>query len=209
VGSRFPFLFFGAALIFRPTLADIPKPIDPNHKRSVVREFTVRGDNRRELRRKLAETWLLEEENSRYRYDVEVCANGRKVYLLRPTWLNKGFDFQINLEGFRSKSGREAPSHEDLINDLRAKRDEDPLQFGAFRRLIDRVYICEEPENVLLDAKGLAFRSGLEVDAVLKVLKWLFIEQDLTYWNNSGRRMFMGAIQELDRPITRAAVQQP
>jgi len=45
---------------------------------------------------------------------------------------------------------------------------------------------------------NLKFKSGLPADAVLRLLKWLFIEQDLTYWNNSGRRMFMQAIKKLD-----------
>ncbi len=178
-------------------MADRPKPVDTGNPKQIKKTLNVRDGTRLEQRRRIAEAWLQEEENSRYRYEVETCKDGKKVYLLRPTWLNKGFDFQINLEGFKSKS-KEAPKHEDLHNDLAAKKKESPKDYKKLRELIDAVYECEEPDEAMKRYPNLAFRSGLPVDTVLKILKWLFIEQDLTYWNNSGRRMFMNGIEELD-----------
>jgi len=52
-----------------------------------------------QLRRAIAEKWSDEDDHSNYRYNVERCANGKRVYLLRPTWLNNGFYFQVNVEG--------------------------------------------------------------------------------------------------------------
>ncbi|MGH9809592.1 MAG: hypothetical protein ACRD9W_20455, partial [Terriglobia bacterium] len=63
-------------------------PIKP----SIVVEWTLSCADRRTLRRTIAEKWCDEDQHTNYRYNVERCANGKRVYLLRPTWLNKGFD---------------------------------------------------------------------------------------------------------------------
>lgn len=178
-------------------MVDHAEPLDTRNPKKITKELRIIEATRKNQRRKILDTWLDEEENSRYRYNVENCADGTKVYLRRPTWLNKGLDFQINLEGFKSKS-QEAPKHEHLTGDLAAKKKESPQDFKKLRELIDAVYDCEEPDEALKKYPKLGFKSGLPVDTVLKILKWLFIEQDLTYWNNSGRRMFMNAIKELD-----------
>jgi hypothetical protein len=34
------------------------------------------------------------------------------------------------------------------------------------------------------------------IERALKVAKWLFIEQDITDWNTSGRQMLLNEIQE-------------
>ena len=39
-----------------------------------------------------------------------------------------------------------------------------------------------------------AFHKGLTLEMLLKILKWLFIEQDITYWNYDGRQMLKMAI---------------
>jgi hypothetical protein len=64
--------------------------------------LSVVKPTRREQLQQVAEVWLLEEEYSKYRYDVEICHDGKRVYLTRPTNLNKGFDFEIKVEGFVS-----------------------------------------------------------------------------------------------------------
>jgi hypothetical protein len=179
-------------------MADRPKAVDPDKPQQCRKQLKVVQATRLGQRKQVAETWLQEEENSRYRYDVEVCKDGKTIYLLRPTWLNKGFDFQINLEGFPSKS-KEAPRHDDIINDLASKKKELPEDYRKLRELIDDVYECVEPDEAIKKHPNLTFRSGLPVDTVLKILKWLFIEQDLTYWNNTGRRKLMkDGINELD-----------
>ncbi len=71
----------------------------PAIKPSRVIDWTLSCADRRTLRRTIAEKWCEEDQHTNYRYNVERCANGKRVYLLRPTWLNKGFDFQVNVEG--------------------------------------------------------------------------------------------------------------
>lgn len=174
----------------------------PAKKKKVVLEWIVRASDRSEQRRKLAEKWLEEAQFTDYRYDVETCEDGKKVYLLRPTWLNKGFDFQVNVEGFESqtrvaKGGtKEMPSHEDVMDDLRKKvKDNKALTTELFEAL-SKVYDCIEPDEILLKKPELRkLKVGLPIDKTLRIIKWLFIEQDLTYWLQTGRNMLMSAIE--------------
>jgi len=63
-------------------------------------------------------------------------------------------------------------------------------------KLIARVYNCEEPDEVL-SGSNLKFNSGATIELLLKLLKWLFIEQDMTYWSYDGREMLKRGIDEL------------
>ena len=63
-----------------------------------------------------------------------------------------------------------------------------------------QAYILKEynREDISLkEYQSCQFQNGLPTDLILKVLKWLFIEQDITYWNRSGRDMFYNSIIEL------------
>ena len=59
--------------------------------------------------------------------------------------------------------------------------------------MIDDVWNCKEPDSVLRNNK-VVFQKGFPVEMLLKILKWLFIEQDITYWNYDGRKMLRVAI---------------
>ena len=146
--------------------------------------------------------WFLEEApgtgkldlSSIYRYKVESLSGDSQVLLRRPARLNKGFDFTVAIPGaiFESRT-RDTPRHQNIINDLLLKRAADTVQFRLAMGLIDRTFLCE----VIDDEEILAVRFeqvGYPFDHILKVIKWLFIEQDVTYWNWSGRAMFYNAI---------------
>ena len=101
-------------------------------------------------------------------------------------------------EGVSFRTGRysDMASFEDIIHDLKTKRREDAVEYLQVRELIERVYQCHE----LTDAqcRALNFRTGHSIELILKLLKWLFIEQDVTYWNYSGRGKLYGGLQEAD-----------
>ncbi len=134
-----------------------------------------------------------------YRYYVETLTNGKRVFLQRPAYLNKGMDFQVYLEGFAVyKNGKDKPpSHDSVISDLRIKKAENPNEFLKLLKMIDRVWNCEEPIDVLKSAE-IKFKGGVSVEAILYVLKWLFIEQDMTYWSYDGRAMLKREIGKLN-----------
>jgi hypothetical protein len=172
-------------------------------KPTVVVEWTLNERDRVSQRRGLAEKWLEEDEYTNYRYNVEMCSDGERVYLLRPTWLNKGFDFQVNLEGFNSvtrtsRKGptKEMPSHKDVVHDLADKVSAAPAAASFLFSAICDVYDCREVAQILGDRPMLAGLSvGLTAEKLLLILKWLFIEQDLTYWLQTGRNMLMSGIE--------------
>ena len=131
---------------------------------------------------------------TRYNYFVEKLADGRRIYLKRPTFLNKGIDFQVWVEKFDGeKDGR--PSHKDIFRDIELKKNENPENIKKLVNAIDKVWNCEEPDKVLKEL-DFEYKKGFSTEMLLKILKWLFIEQDITYWNYDGRIMLRMAIVE-------------
>jgi hypothetical protein len=133
---------------------------------------------------------------SKYIYYVEKLNSGNRVYLQRPANLHNSFDFLVCVENTNyAKSGkrkRNYPKHEDLGEDLQNKKIENPVMYKKLYILLKKVYDCHDVTDN--EMKGIHFSSGLSVDHVLKTIKWLFIEQDIRYWNYSGRNMTWGIV---------------
>ncbi len=159
--------------------------------------------DRNALRRQLLD-WLIQEKagtgnqelTSKYRYNVENISRGGYIYLTRPVPLNKGFDFVIHAENCIFSNNKDNPKHEDIINDLEIKKSSNFEQFHFIVDLINKVFLCYDPSDLLLNVNFENNNNGLSVEILLKLIKWLFIEQDIRYWNWSGRNMFYKAIQE-------------
>ena len=168
-------------------------------------DFSIRNYiTRQDLRRQVVSKFLEEEpgvgkgsDTSHYRYNVETLSDGRKIYLIRPAYLKKGFDFRISVEGMIFQTKKDYPKHADIFDDLRAKRNENPVMSRRFCEAINEVYECKDPEDILPKYTDIKFDAGYSVELVLKVLKWFFIEQDIRDWNYSGRRMFMRGVEEI------------
>ena len=69
--------------------------------------FDLKLNSREELRKKTVDKFLSEKGGywkdgvkhvTRYKYFVEKLTDGRRIFLLRPTYLNKGIDFQVWVE---------------------------------------------------------------------------------------------------------------
>ena len=128
---------------------------------------------------------------SRYIYYVETLESGDRVYLQRPANLHNGFDFLVCVENANyAKQGhrvRNYPKHEDLRADLEIKKAQNPTEYKRLYALLRKVFDCQDVSDE--EMQGFSFEGGLAVDHILKVIKWLFIEQDIRYWNYSGRNM--------------------
>ncbi len=126
---------------------------------------------------------------SRYKYIVEEFADKRKLYLIRPAQNKFGFDFQIWIENWNQGNKDKMPSHNDIIQDLNLKREENYHNFRFLLKSIDKIFICEDDERILdwLYNNNITFLVGEKIDVLLKIIKWMFIEQDIRYWNFSGR----------------------
>ena len=157
----------------------------------------------RNFLRKLVFTIFSEEEPgtgggkkaSRYRYVAEETPAG-KVVLIRPAHLKKGFDFVIHLEGWRFKSGKSNPKHEDIAVELKKKLSK--LKKEELIQALEWVFKGEEPEEIIskLSIQDAPAKRELPLISILKVLKWMFIEQDIRDWNYSGRKMLMDYLKK-------------
>jgi len=172
----------------------------------IVSTWQLNETSRHAVRLAVLQKWGEEKHGSaeryeRYRYNVERLADGTWICLYRPAWKNKGCDFEVRCESAIVRSdgkNQTRPSHGDLIAELRAGRDAHPELKGALLAAVERVWCCEN-----IDAVCSEFLPQLSSDVwrlraerAIKIAKWLFIEQDITDWNTSGRAMLMHGIRE-------------
>lgn len=127
--------------------------------------------------------------------------NNHDVFLSRPAQLNNGLDFTLNVSnidfnhGLLNAEGKKKrkttrPSHSHIIDDLKCKKNENPSLYKSFEAEIDLIYqVKKRSTNVF------PFTKGHDSEVILECIKWLFLEQDITYWHNSGRAMFYKSIK--------------
>jgi hypothetical protein len=159
------------------------------------------SNNRIAFRKELINLFLNEESGngkgelaSRYKYVVKTVGENT-IYLRRPAQFNNGFDFTLNVSGKNfNPNGRATtrPTHGYIIEDLRLKKGVNEDLYNELRIQIDRIYNCQKPTRLTFD-----FRVGLHSEILLECIKWLFAEQDVTYWNYSGRAMFYNEITKV------------
>lgn len=167
--------------------------------------FSNKG-SRNEVRMRVVDVLSTEEPGkgsgdyaSRYIYYVETLKSGDRVYLQRPANLHNGFDFLVCVENANyapvGKRRRNFPKHDDIGADLLKKKKENPEMYASLYALLRDVYECQDVTDKQVEA--IKFDSGLPVDHILKTIKWLFIEQDIRYWNYSGRSMTWSIVPSL------------
>jgi hypothetical protein len=134
---------------------------------------------------------------SKYIYHVESTYDNKRIILKRPARLNKGFDFEVHVDStlFGDKRRSTRPRHVDIHNDLSQKKIESEPEFDKVKKLIEKIYNCQELQES--DYINLNFKTGYPIEMILKSIKWLFIEQDITYWNWSGRNMFYSSLKNI------------
>ena len=170
--------------------------------------ISIKETSREEYHRQLITLFLEEnhgtsQEWNYYDYYVETGKNGKRVYLHRPAYKNKGMDFEVRVEDYQFRYGKygniissgNRPSHDEIWNDVKAKVDEIPNDSEKLKELITQVYNCEEPYEDMINS--CSFTTGLPLDLLLYTIKWLFIEQDMTYWNQSGREMYYNGLMKI------------
>jgi len=162
-------------------------------------EITIHFSNegtRNEVRKRVIDKLFKEEpgigtgeDASRYYYYVETLSTGDRIYLQRPANLHNGFDFLICVENqnYNKEGGRKRnyPKHEDLIADLQMKKSSNHEMYIKLYELIKNIYECHDVSD--MEIAKVKFETGLATDHIVKVFKWFFIEQDIRYWNYSGR----------------------
>ena len=132
------------------------------------------------------------------RFFVDELRSGHDVYLQHPGQNNKGFDFQLRIEGW-DDSAAPRPSHDDVYSDYAHKREH--ASGDAFDALCEAAYDIHaggSPDDAIGKyGDRFDFTEGRIPDALLRALPWLFIEQDITYWHGEARDMTIEMIEHL------------
>ena len=165
--------------------------------------FSNKG-TRNEVRKNLIDIFLKEIpgtgkgiDASRNTYFVETLDSGDRIFLRRPAWLKKGFDFVIHVENVDFGKGLERrirtnPKHTELFEDLAQKKIENPKDYVVLYDVLERIYNCEDVTKA--EYNHLVFKSGYDLDLIVLIFKWFFIEQDIRDWSYSGRTMCFNGI---------------
>lgn len=169
--------------------------------------FTLVANTREEARRKVVLKFLDEnfgtgtgDLTSKYEYTVE-SFDDYKIILKRPTNLNKGFDFIVYTPGIyyktENKRKHQNPSHYDIIQVLtNVKNTLGNNSYEPIKKIIGNIFNVK-----FFDIKIVQDITFFDADnkecplaILLLAIRWLFIEQDITYWNFSGRAMLMNRL---------------
>lgn len=137
---------------------------------------------------------------SKYIYTVEKYG-AYEIILQRPATLNKGFDFVVKVKGvyFNSNGKRrhQNPSHSDIVDALNKTRKKiGEFDYQKIKNLINEIYEIKNPDYSKVADVTFIDCDGKEhpIIVLLLAIKWLFLEQDITYWNFSGRAMLMNGL---------------
>lgn len=159
--------------------------------------FILKTSTRQDIRKELVAEFLKELPGSgkgtltsRYYYTVETMG-GYSIELHRPAGLNKGFDFVVHIIGMHFKKNKRYtnPSHIDIINVLLQLSVQS--NYGVVKNELHNIFNLRQYN--LSNVNGITFVDGdgnnVPIAIMLLAIRWLFIEQDMTYWNWSGRQM--------------------
>jgi hypothetical protein len=129
---------------------------------------------------------------SRYLYEAETLSCGKKILLKRPAILNRGMDFTVHLQStiFRPFGpNRDMPRHAEIIELLQQLKNSDSSQYEShFAPVLASIADCR---SFTMPSHVNHSMSTFSPEALFMILKWFFIEQDVTYWNWSGRQMLI------------------
>lgn len=161
------------------------------------------SQSRNEIVKKVVNIFIDAESHQRghgvkFRYPVENLSIGKKLFIFRPAGLNKwNFDFKVEvLDEFGLGRG----THNEIRKDFQNKKQEKPQKFKDLLDALTTLYNCSENDvdQLLKNHPDLqkSFQTGAKVDVLLKVVKWMFIMEDIVYWNYKGRAMLYNAIME-------------
>ena len=156
---------------------------------------------RHEIVRKVVNAFIDSENETRgkgvkFRYPVENLSTGKQLFIYRPGGLNKwNFDFKVEV---LEELGLGKGTHDEIVSDFANKKQENPRGFNALLQALAAVYEGSENNiDLLLSSSDLqiSFQTGAKVDVFLKVVKWMFIMEDIVYWNYQGRSMLYNALK--------------
>jgi hypothetical protein len=152
-----------------------------------------------EIRAFLMMQWINEFPETKYRYFVETYNNNLSLYLERPGRLNKGCDFVIYAENayIWNNGNDRPPDHNYVFDDLKLKKTSlSSAEWKTVLFSINQIYNTR-PYSIIMPNVNTLPKIGKPYELIIKLIKWFFIEQDITYWFGQGRNMLYEAINTL------------
>jgi hypothetical protein len=120
-----------------------------------------------------------------FRYPVETLSTGKELYIHRPG-VKWNFDFKVEIpENYGLGEG----THIQIAMLLRNIRDSNQILFEGIWKVISDLYKCKNNDvDTMLSKMSIPNHiKNVPVDLLLKVIKWLFIMEDIIYWHYEGR----------------------
>ena len=159
-----------------------------------------------EIVRKVVNTFIDTESQQRgkgikFRYPVESLSNSKQLFISRPGGLRGKWNFDFKVE-VPEELGLGRGTHDEIKSDFLRKKHENPRKFGDLLQALTAIYGCLENDvdRVLENHSDLqtSFQTGARIDVLLKVVKWMFIMEDIVYWSYEGRTKLYNYIMSLE-----------
>lgn len=145
-------------------------------------------------------------ESIEYRgYRVESIKDGREIVITKPGGKRAKFgqpkreDFMVWVHNPKEES-LWLITHNQILDDLRAKAEEDAKVAAELIDALEEVFNGSEPDDVLKGRK-FNFKMGELPEVLLKAYKWIWGQEDCNYPNGDGRNMCMPEIRDLRKRI--------
>ncbi len=134
-------------------------------------------------------------------YEVEELSDNRKIVITKPGGKSiygrpKKEDFLVFIYNPCDDSLWQI-SHNQILDDINNKVQENKEEAKKFLSLMERVYNGEEPADFIDDIRALYFASGESPEALIKVYKWIWGQEDVNYPTGKGRMMSWESYQEI------------
>ena len=132
-------------------------------------------------------------------YEVETLSNGDKIVINKPGG-KRNFgrlsrdDFMVFIYHLSDKT-LWLISHSELKNDIIRKKEKD---YDEALKVLRGLYLTcsgKEPDDIINDLK-LTNTTGLPVETLLKVYKWIWGQEDCNYPKHKGRWLSMEKLLE-------------
>ena len=135
----------------------------------------------------------------RFNYPVEQFIDGSSLFIFRPAGLRKwNFDFKVNVT---PEMGLGKGTHAEIALDFTNKKRENERGFAELIKVMEEMCTSSEADvsEILKRHPSLqtSFQTGSNVEVLLKVLKWMFIMEDIVYWNYDGRMKLYNYLKEV------------
>ena len=106
------------------------------------------------------------------------------MYICRPG-VKWNFDFKVEIPPVSElKEGK----HDQIARLLRELKEKNKQEFDNLWQVITLLYDCTNNDvDVILQQNPIRYEGTLPIDILLKVIKWMFIMEDIIYWHYEGR----------------------